>query len=43
MIRFGTFSTARKFMAKTDKTRELFPIPQQRIDANPLLKQNPGY
>lgn len=43
MIRFGTFSNARKFMAKTDKTRELFPIPQARIDANPLLKQNPGY
>lgn len=43
MIRFGTFSTARKFMSKTDKTRELFPIPQPRIDANPLLKQNPGY
>jgi starch-binding outer membrane protein, SusD/RagB family len=43
MIRFGVFSTARKFMSKTDKTRELFPIPQQRIDANPLLKQNPGY
>ena len=43
MIRFGTFSNARKFMSKTDKTRELFPIPQARIDANPLLKQNPGY
>ena len=43
MIRFGKFSTARKFMAVTDKTRELFPIPQPRIDANPLLKQNPGY
>ncbi|MFM6937445.1 MAG: RagB/SusD family nutrient uptake outer membrane protein [Aquirufa sp.] len=21
----------------------MFPIPQPRIDANPLLKQNPGY
>lgn len=30
MIRFGTFSNARKFMSKTDKTRELFPIPQAR-------------
>jgi hypothetical protein len=43
MIRFGTFSLERKFMKKLDKTRELFPIPQPRIDANPLLKQNPGY
>jgi len=43
MIRFGVFSTSRKFMKVVDKTRELFPIPQARIDANPLLKQNPGY
>lgn len=43
MVRFGTFSNVRKFMKVTDKTRELFPIPQPRIDANPLLKQNPGY
>jgi starch-binding outer membrane protein, SusD/RagB family len=43
MIRFGTFSTPRKFMKVVDKTRELFPIPQQRLDANPLLRQNPGY
>jgi starch-binding outer membrane protein, SusD/RagB family len=43
MIRFGAFSKERKFMKNTDKTRELFPIPQPRIDGNPLLKQNPGY
>mgnify|MGYP000252199353 FL=1 len=43
LIRFGKFSTARKFMSVTDKTRELFPIPQPRRDANPLLTQNPGY
>lgn len=43
MIRFGVFSNERKFMKNTNKTRELFPIPQPRIDANPLLKQNPGY
>jgi hypothetical protein len=43
MIRFGTFSKERKFMKNLDKNRELFPIPQPRIDANPLLKQNPGY
>jgi starch-binding outer membrane protein, SusD/RagB family len=43
MIRFGTFSNVRKFMKTTDKNKELFPIPQPRIDGNPLLKQNPGY
>ena len=43
MIRFGAFTKERKFMKNLDKTRELFPIPQSRIDANPLLKQNPGY
>jgi hypothetical protein len=43
MIRFGTFSNERKFMKNLDKRREIFPIPQPRIDANPLLKQNPGY
>ncbi|GAB3508883.1 RagB/SusD family nutrient uptake outer membrane protein [Emticicia fontis] len=43
MIRFGTFSKERKFMKNLDKNKELFPIPQPRIDANPLLKQNPGY
>jgi hypothetical protein len=43
LIRFDKFSTARKFMKVTDKTRELFPIPQPRRDANPLLTQNPGY
>jgi len=43
MIRFGAFTKERKFMKNLDKTRELFPIPQPRIDANPLLKQNPGY
>ncbi len=42
-IRFGTFTKERKFMKNTDKNKELFPIPQPRIDGNPLLKQNPGY
>ncbi|MFM1912533.1 MAG: hypothetical protein RIR51_371, partial [Bacteroidota bacterium] len=43
MIRFDKFSTARAFMSVTDKSRELFPIPQPRLDANPNLVQNPGY
>jgi starch-binding outer membrane protein, SusD/RagB family len=44
MIRFGTFLNPipgwRKQLADF---RLLFPIPQKSIDANPLLKQNPGY
>jgi hypothetical protein len=45
MIRFGTFLNAipvwrPKALAAY---RLLFPIPQTAIDANPLLKQNPGY
>jgi starch-binding outer membrane protein, SusD/RagB family len=43
MVRYGTFVKERKFMKNTDATKALFPIPQARIDGNPLLKQNPGY
>ncbi|UBM57751.1 RagB/SusD family nutrient uptake outer membrane protein [Marinilongibacter aquaticus] len=43
LIRFDKFTTPWKFMSNTDKNKELFPIPQPRIDANPLLQQNPGY
>ncbi len=43
MIRFGVFNKERKFMKNTDPNKNLFPIPQPRIDSNPLLKQNPGY
>ena len=42
IIRFGTFNMERKFMKNT-KDYSLFPIPQQRIDANPKLIQNPAY
>lgn len=43
MIRFGVFNKERKFMKNLDPNKNLFPIPQPRIDSNPLLKQNPGY
>jgi starch-binding outer membrane protein, SusD/RagB family len=43
MIRFGTFTNERKFMKNTEKHKTLFPIPQPRLDANPKLRQNPGY
>lgn len=45
MIRFGTYLAARPpFKPKeSDPTRLLFPIPQTVINANPNIKQNPGY
>jgi starch-binding outer membrane protein, SusD/RagB family len=43
LIRFGKFNQAWEFKAASPATRQLMPIPQPRIDANPKLKQNPGY
>ncbi|MCU0362346.1 MAG: RagB/SusD family nutrient uptake outer membrane protein [Bacteroidales bacterium] len=45
MIRFGTFlNPIPVWRSKTlPEYRLLFPIPQTAIDANPKLKQNPGY
>jgi len=45
MIRFGSFFTEKTFYAdgNTDKTKAIYPIPAQQINANPNLKQNPGY
>lgn len=43
LIRFGKFETASKFFVGKDPKYRLFPIPQPRLDANPKLKQNPGY
>ncbi len=50
LIRFGQYTAARPLdnmpahdIAARDPTRVLMPIPQTQIDANPLLKQNPGY
>jgi len=45
MIRFGTYSTKNWFNheAITDGHTALFPIPQEALDANTNLKQNPGY
>lgn len=46
-IRFGTFTGAESTWTgkpdQSDPTRVLFPIPQQAIDSNPNLEQNPGY
>lgn len=42
-IRFGTFTATWSEKTVTDDFRVLFPIPQQALDSNPNLTQNPGY
>ena len=43
MIRFGTYNEAYGTKPVTPATSDLFPIPQNALDMNPNLKQNPGY
>lgn len=43
LIRFGKFNDAWWDKKASDPTRKLFPIPENRIMANPSLEQNPGY
>jgi hypothetical protein len=43
MIRFGTFTQAHGFVPAVDNHFLVFPIPTSKINANPNLKQNPGY
>jgi hypothetical protein len=43
-IRFGTFcDEIPGWRGEIPEFRQLFPIPQTALDANPELKQNPGY
>lgn len=42
-VRFGTFDDTWQEKTSTESTRVLFPIPQQAMDSNPNLTQNPGY
>ena len=42
-VRFGTFTNTWLEKSTTDAHRVLFPIPQQALDSNPNLSQNPGY
>lgn len=43
-IRFGTFTNGTwDWKENTESFRVLFPIPQQALDSNPNLVQNPGY
>ena len=44
LIRFGVFTTKSwSSRSPNGEYRELFCIPQEEIDKNPKLKQNPGY
>lgn len=43
MIRFDKFLLANEFRPASPAFRKLFPIPTSALDANPGLKQNPGY
>ena len=45
LIRFGKFSSGSWWdkTPDTDKHYEIFPIMRPILDANPNLKQNPGY
>jgi hypothetical protein len=45
MIRFGSYFTEKTFYAdgNTEQWRGIYPIPQQQINANPKLQQNPNY
>ncbi len=43
LIRFGKFNDSWEYKNQSEPFRTLFPIPQQQIDANPNLEQNPGY
>jgi len=44
MIRFGTFNSSRRYnVADPGDFVNIFPIPEMQLNANPNLKQNPGY
>lgn len=43
MIRFGTFLRARKDKPVSDPKYLLYPIPQNQVDINSNITQNPGY
>lgn len=42
-IRFGTFNDTWDWKENTEPFRVIYPIPQQALDSNPNLVQNPGY
>lgn len=42
-VRFETFDDVWQEKTSTEKKRVIFPVPQQALDSNPNLTQNPGY
>lgn len=43
LVRFGKFREGWSNKGTTEKFNEVFPIPQDALDVNPNLEQNPGY
>ncbi|MEL6633685.1 MAG: RagB/SusD family nutrient uptake outer membrane protein, partial [Bacteroidota bacterium] len=43
LIRFGKFGDEWDFKPASAPGKELFPIPQNKINVNPNLRQNPSY
>jgi len=43
MIRFDKFLLPNQFRGLSPEYRKIFPIPTSALNANPALKQNPGY
>ncbi len=43
LIRFGVYGNPTRWMPGSAPSKELFPIPTPQINANPNLRQNPGY
>ncbi|WDF63676.1 RagB/SusD family nutrient uptake outer membrane protein [Flavobacterium sp. KACC 22763] len=43
MIRFDKFLLPNEFKGTSEEYRKIFPIPTSALNANPGLKQNPGY
>lgn len=43
MIRFNKFLLPNQFRGVSEEYRKIFPIPTSALNANPGLKQNPGY
>ena len=43
LIRFGKWGDAWKFKPVSESYKELFPLPNNALNANPTLQQNDGY
>ena len=43
LIRFGKFEDTWGVKTDNDVNKRIFPVPQDELDMNPSLGQNPGY